>query len=170
MTAAFPLYQALRSRASSRALTCKTSNPHVRSILCAYPPPLAFLERDYPDISRTFVMTSYELATHEYNYSYFCNSAYRRQNWFIPGQLVVPRALSIKSAAFHPVQICRKFAEVITRGLQYMPGHTVVAVESVKESFYCPHCRLLLRDAVQNEEGFRLCQDCCDLIKRFATI
>lgn len=50
-----------------------------------------------------------------------------------------------------------------------MPGHTVVTVEPVKESFYCPHCRLLLRDAVQNEEGFRLCQDCCDIIKRFAT-
>ena len=51
-----------------------------------------------------------------------------------------------------------------------MPGHSVTTVEAAKESFYCRHCQLLLRDAIQNEEGFRFCKDCCDVIKRLACI
>jgi hypothetical protein len=47
-----------------------------------------------------------------------------------------------------------------------MPGYDVTTVEPAKESFYCPHCRGLLRQPIQNQEGYRLCQECCDLIRR----
>ena len=47
-----------------------------------------------------------------------------------------------------------------------MPGYVVTPTEEVKEGLYCSHCRLLLRDAVQNEEGYRLCHGCCDEIRR----
>ena len=38
--------------------------------------------------------------------------------------------------------------------------------EPVKESFICPHCRQVLIDAVQTENGDRLCRECCNAIKR----
>ena len=42
-----------------------------------------------------------------------------------------------------------------------MPGYRYTPTEATKKSNVCPHCRLLLRDAVQTEEGYRLCHDCC---------
>ena len=42
-----------------------------------------------------------------------------------------------------------------------MPGYDVVTVEAVKSGIVCPHCKLVLRDAVQTlEEGYRLCETC----------
>jgi len=40
-----------------------------------------------------------------------------------------------------------------------MPGYEASAV-SERVGLVCPHCKLLLRDAVQTEEGVRLCQSC----------
>ena len=42
-----------------------------------------------------------------------------------------------------------------------MPGYDVVTVEPIKSGLVCPHCQLVLRDAMQTlEEGLRLCQTC----------
>ena len=36
----------------------------------------------------------------------------------------------------------------------------------VPDSYYCPHCKLLLRNAVQTSEGDRLCEVCFKSIAR----
>ena len=41
-----------------------------------------------------------------------------------------------------------------------MPGHDVMTAEAVKSGIVCPHCELVLRDAVQTPEGDRLCEMC----------
>jgi len=46
------------------------------------------------------------------------------------------------------------------RKLQYrMPGYEASAV-CERVGLVCPHCKLILRDAVQTDEGVRLCQSC----------
>ena len=42
---------------------------------------------------------------------------------------------------------------------QRMPGYGAVVVYE-RVGLVCPHCKLLLRNAVQTEEGIRLCQSC----------
>ena len=37
----------------------------------------------------------------------------------------------------------------------------------VPDSYYCPHCKLLLRSAVQTSEGDRLCEDCFKTIVKY---
>lgn len=41
-----------------------------------------------------------------------------------------------------------------------MPGYKVTTVDPVKAGVVCPHCGLILRDAVQTADGFRLCETC----------
>ena len=40
-----------------------------------------------------------------------------------------------------------------------MPGYRVPVVYE-RAGLVCAHCKLLLRNAVQTEEGVRLCQSC----------
>jgi len=47
-----------------------------------------------------------------------------------------------------------------------MPGYEVTPVEPLKVGLVCGECQLLLRDAVQTEEGDRLCRTCYEEIKR----
>ena len=47
-----------------------------------------------------------------------------------------------------------------------MPGYEYTTVEAPKENLICPHCRRILRDAVQTECGDRLCENCCEEIKK----
>ena len=35
------------------------------------------------------------------------------------------------------------------------------------DSLKCPSCKLILRDAIQTEEGIRLCKSCCDLLRYY---
>ena len=51
-----------------------------------------------------------------------------------------------------------KMTEVRYGTLRLKPADTV------KDSFICPHCRDVLLDAVQNEDGDRLCHKCCNAI------
>ena len=37
----------------------------------------------------------------------------------------------------------------------------------VPDSYYCPHCKLLLRSAVQTSEGDRLCEQCFKTIVEY---
>jgi len=46
---------------------------------------------------------------------------------------------------------------------QRMPGYGAVVVYE-RVGLVCPHCKLLLRNAVQTEEGIRLCQSCFEEI------
>ena len=47
-----------------------------------------------------------------------------------------------------------------------MPGYEVTPVEPLKAGLVCGECQLLLREAVQTEEGDRLCRTCYEEIKR----
>ena len=40
-----------------------------------------------------------------------------------------------------------------------MPGYEATVVYE-RIGLVCPHCKLLLRNAVQTDEGARLCQSC----------
>lgn len=48
-----------------------------------------------------------------------------------------------------------------------MPGYKVPAGVPADKGWLCAHCKLLLRDAVQTEEGDRLCQSCCEEIRGY---
>ena len=37
----------------------------------------------------------------------------------------------------------------------------------VPDSYYCPRCKLLLRNAVQTSEGDRLCEECFKTIAKY---
>ena len=41
-----------------------------------------------------------------------------------------------------------------------MPGYKVVTSEGLKTGLVCPECDLVLKEAVQTPEGFRLCESC----------
>lgn len=41
-----------------------------------------------------------------------------------------------------------------------MPGYQATPVDATKDGFSCPHCKLILREAVQTDEGVRLCHSC----------
>ena len=47
-----------------------------------------------------------------------------------------------------------------------MPGYGATAVDK-KLGLVCPHCKLLLRSAVQTDEGVRLCESCFKEIARW---
>ena len=40
----------------------------------------------------------------------------------------------------------------------------------VPESYYCPHCQLLLRSAVQTSDGDRLCESCFKTIAKYGLL
>ena len=48
-------------------------------------------------------------------------------------------------------------------------GYTVKLAPGtrVPESYYCPLCKLLLRNAVQTSEGDRLCEECFKTIAKY---
>ena len=48
-------------------------------------------------------------------------------------------------------------------------GYTVKLLPGtrVPESYYCPFCKLLLRNAVQTSEGDRLCESCFKTIVEY---
>ena len=47
-----------------------------------------------------------------------------------------------------------------------MPGFSsFFLAKKAKACLLCPHCRLILRDAVQTEDGDRLCSDCLEEIR-----
>ena len=48
----------------------------------------------------------------------------------------------------------------------HMPGYKVTPVEPLKSGLVCRECQLVLREAVQTEDGDRLCRSCYDDIKR----
>ncbi len=45
-----------------------------------------------------------------------------------------------------------------------MPGYDLRPVGDVKPSLLCNECNLILKDAVQTYEGYRLCKECFDAI------
>lgn len=48
-----------------------------------------------------------------------------------------------------------------------MSGYSAVAVDrAARPGLECPHCRHFLREAVQTEEGLRLCKSCFKQIQR----
>ena len=49
-----------------------------------------------------------------------------------------------------------------------MPGYKVKTVEAPRKGLSCPHCHLLLKDAVQTTEGMRLCVSCQKAILGYA--
>ena len=50
-----------------------------------------------------------------------------------------------------------------------MPGYELTPVEPLNAGLICCECLLLLREAVQTEEGDRLCRTCYEEIKRTRT-
>ena len=57
-------------------------------------------------------------------------------------------------------------APVFAKPRETMPGHGAAAVDR-KLGLVCPHCKLLLRNAVQTHEGERLCESCFQDIARW---
>ena len=52
-------------------------------------------------------------------------------------------------------------------------GYTVKLPASgtpVPESYYCPHCKLILRSAVQTSDGDRLCEPCFKTIVEYGLL
>ena len=48
-----------------------------------------------------------------------------------------------------------------------MPGYDARTVELQKAALICPECDLLLRDAVQTDDGIRLCESCFKQILQY---
>jgi len=46
-----------------------------------------------------------------------------------------------------------------------MPGYETAEPQSA--ALICPECKLLLRDAVQTDDGIRLCESCFEQILRW---
>ena len=54
---------------------------------------------------------------------------------------------------------------IITSGLSTsIKMANIKTVEAVRKELYCPHCKFILRDAVQTDNGTRLCQGCFEEI------
>lgn len=52
-----------------------------------------------------------------------------------------------------------------------MSGYSAVAVDKAsRPGLECPHCRHFLREAVQTEEGLRLCKSCFKAIQRLVAM
>ena len=46
----------------------------------------------------------------------------------------------------------------------------IASVNGYQESFRCPHCEKLLREAVQTKSGDRLCESCFKSIARYVFV
>ena len=81
------------------------------------------------------------------------------------GACAVPVYLPYVPVPVAAPHLTSKKAPLCVSPRERMPGYGATAVDK-KLGLVCPHCKLLLRSAVQTDEGVRLCESCFKEIAR----
>ena len=72
---------------------------------------------------------------------------------------VCDRSVAAAAVVPSPLKVSPSFTAAKVE-IKKMPGYDAKTVEPLKAALVCPECNLLLRDAVQTDDGIRLCRTC----------